>query len=239
MYQTNPTITLMKHLYLLLLTCLLASCGNKRTLLLPQIENAEINELHDVSHAYLFYDETKEDSVDLNRKNLISTTNWLVNVDKRLTLEQAIPKIKFLQDKKRNAKMHKNEAAKNYFTCNDTSIKNLGFLEFTDTYYHTLSLNEYSKDNKELQNPMILFKVDTFNNYTIQKVTGQQQLSLVSETIDKAIEDLIRITDNNNNLVTYLKFNPKLSFQDYILIKSKLLKIESDLVVFDNNEFIY
>ncbi|WP_299336126.1 hypothetical protein [uncultured Psychroserpens sp.] len=229
----------MKHLYLLLLTCLLASCGNKRTLLLPQIENAEINELHDVSHAYLFYDETKEDSVDLNRKNLISTTNWLVNVDKRLTLEQAIPKIKFLQDKKRNAKMHKNEAAKNYFTCNDTSIKNLGFLEFTDTYYHTLSLNEYSKDNKELQNPMILFKVDTFNNYTIQKVTGQQQLSLVSETIDKAIEDLIRITDNNNNLVTYLKFNPKLSFQDYILIKSKLLKIESDLVVFDNNEFIY
>lgn len=229
----------MKYLYLSLFTCLLLSCGNERTLLLPQIENAEINELHDVSHAYLFYDETKEDSVDLNRKNLISTTNWLVNVDKRLTLEQAIPKIKFLQDKKRNAKMHKNEAAKNYFTCNDTSIKNLGFIEFTDIEYKNTPLNDYRKDQTDMPKSMILFKVETFNNYTIQKINGQQQISIVSETIDKAILDLVRFTDNTNNLVSYLKFNPKLSFQDYILIKSKLSDIESDHIVFNPNEFIY
>ena len=60
----------------------------------------------------------------------------MVNIDKRLTLKQAIPHIKFLQDKKRNAEMHKNENAKNYYTCNDTSIKNLGFIEFTDVDYH-------------------------------------------------------------------------------------------------------
>ena len=71
----------------------LFSCGNERVLQLPEIKNASITEISDVSHAYLFYDETKEDSVELNRKNLIITTNWLVNVDKRLTLGQAIPKI--------------------------------------------------------------------------------------------------------------------------------------------------
>ena len=114
---------------------LILSCTKDKVILLPEIKTATIIDIKDISPAYLFYNEALPDSVELNRKNLISTTSWLVNVDKRLTLEQAIPKIKYLQDKKRNAKIHKNEAAKNYFTCNDLSRKNLGFIEFTDVYY--------------------------------------------------------------------------------------------------------
>ena len=93
-------IKIMNRIFLLLSITLLFSCGNEKELQLPQIENAKINQINDVSPAYLFYDETQPDSIELNRKNLISTTNWLVNVDKRLTLKQAIPKIKFLQEKK-------------------------------------------------------------------------------------------------------------------------------------------
>ncbi|MEO9076192.1 MAG: hypothetical protein ABI263_02740, partial [Gelidibacter sp.] len=109
----------MKYLSLLLLL-LTSSCNNEKTILLPEIENAEITEVHDISPIYIFYDETKTDSLELNRNNIISTTNWLVNIDKRLTLGQVIPKIVLLQDKKRNAEVHKNENSKNYFTCNDT-----------------------------------------------------------------------------------------------------------------------
>ena len=123
----------MRYIYLLLIL-ICYNCNNERVLQLPQIENADITEVLDVSPTYVFYDETQSDSTLLNRKNLISTTNWLVNIDKRLTLRQAIPHIKFLQDKKRNAELHKNKNAKNYFTCNDTSISNLGFIEFTDVY---------------------------------------------------------------------------------------------------------
>ena len=132
----------MKNYYLILLSIFILSCNNERVLLLPEVEQAEVTEVLDVSPAYIFYDETQPDSVLLNRKNLISTTNWLVNVDKRLTLKQAIPHIKFLQDKKRDAKMHKNENAKNYFTCNDTSIGDLGFIEFTDVSFHNNSKKE-------------------------------------------------------------------------------------------------
>ncbi len=39
--------------------------------------------------------------------------------------------------------MHKNEDAKNYFTCNDTSIKNLGFVEFTDVNYAKKDTSNY------------------------------------------------------------------------------------------------
>ncbi len=77
------------------------SCGNENVIQLPEIQNAEITQILDVSPAYIFYDDTKQDSVELNRKNLIISTNWLVNVDKRLRLEQALPSILKLQEKKR------------------------------------------------------------------------------------------------------------------------------------------
>ena len=35
--------------------------------------------------------------------------------------------------------MHKNENARNFYTCNDTSIKNLGFIDFTEVYYKLLT----------------------------------------------------------------------------------------------------
>ena len=125
----------MKRWFVLVIGLVVLSCNNERVIQLPEIENAEITEVIDVSPAYIFYDETQPDSTLFNRKNLIGTTNWLVNVDKRLTLEQAIPHIQYLQNKRKKASMHKNENAKNYFTCNDTSIKNLGFVEFTDIKY--------------------------------------------------------------------------------------------------------
>lgn len=121
----------MKQIILLIIVCIVFSFGNEKTIQLPEIEHNEIN---DVSAAYLFYDEAQKDSVLLNRKNLISTTNWVVNVDKRLTLKQAIPNTKFLQEKNKNAG-HKNENAKNYFTCHDINNNNLGFVEFTDVVY--------------------------------------------------------------------------------------------------------
>ena len=124
----------MRYLSVLIILVLF-SCGDEKIIQLPEIKNADITEALDVSPAYIFYDETQPDSTLFNRKNLISTTNWLVNVDKRLTLKQAIPHLQYLQSKRRKASMHKNENAKNYFTCNNTSFKNLGFLEFTELTY--------------------------------------------------------------------------------------------------------
>ena len=141
--------------YCLLLFSLIVSCGEDKLVQLPEIKHADISKINDVSAAYLFYDESKADSVELNRKNLISTTNWLINVDKRLRLKQAVPKIIYLQEKKRNAEMHKNDNAKNYFTCNDTGIKNLGFIEFTDVVYHQEDSKAFLNMNKSQINQII------------------------------------------------------------------------------------
>ncbi|NNL16763.1 MAG: hypothetical protein HKO81_09005 [Flavobacteriaceae bacterium] len=188
---------------------------------LPEINSTEITEILDVSSAYLFYDETKPDSIELNRKNLISTTNWLVNVDKRLTLEQAIPSIVFLQNKKRDAQMHKNEAAKNYYTCHYKKINNLGFIDFTDIYYHQEDFQEYLK-SKNIKKFNVLF----FNSDSLS-------FKNIKDTLKK-----LQSLDTLNSKV-FFNFDKNLSFQQYIAYKEELLKIDTTQINIDTNEFIY
>jgi hypothetical protein len=221
------------------------SCNNERILQLPEIENAEVTEVLDVSPAYIFYDETQPDSTLLNRKNLISTTNWLVNVDKRLTLKQAIPHIKFLQDKKRNAEVHKNENAKNYFTCNDTSIGNLGFLEFTDVYYDLSEIEKEGTDflvssTTELDNQLssserflkMPLNIDNSNKATFKNdILSVIQLKEASHELNENLA--------LKGFMFILYFDKELSFQDYISIKSQLLEFNLESVEFSNEEFIY
>ena len=229
----------MRYIYLLIILCCF-SCNNERVLQLPEVRNVEISEVLDVSPAYVFYDETQPDSTLLNRKNLIISTNWLVNVDKRLTLRQAIPHIKFLQDKKRNAEMHKNEDAKNYFTCNDTSISNLGFVEFTDVYYLNESSTSYYKKISKLKlNKELIAEVKNLNEISL--FSSLENPRIIKTNYNTLVNDIHKFAEAENitkiNLV--LNFEESLSFQDYISIKSELLKIESDKIIIDTNEFIY
>ncbi|MCK5400644.1 MAG: hypothetical protein KAJ28_03335 [Flavobacteriaceae bacterium] len=218
--------------YITLFFILLISC-NKKTIQLPETENSDITEIKDVSAAYLFYDVTKKDSVELNRKNLISTTHWLVNVDKRLTLKQAIPSIVFLQNKKRNAEMHKNEAAKNYFTCSNPDIQNLAFIEFTNVVYHNDSFQIFFQkinDNAEKEN-ITFFK---FNNDKTVNI-GNRKINLKEFNNYLKTMHLLKIVP----LDIYLAFHEDLTFQDYITIKSSLLKLKLNDVTISNDEFIY
>ncbi|RAJ13272.1 hypothetical protein [Olleya aquimaris] len=225
----------------LLIGCLflLISCGNEKILQLPEIQNAEITKVLDVSPAYIFYDETKEDSVELNRKNLIISTNWLVNVDKRLTLEQALPSIIKLQDKKRNATMHKNKNARNYYTCNDTSIKNLGFIDFTETdYIQESPFDYYAKISKTSLPPKVY--VTIIDDFSIELTTNTIDFKIIKTTKNDLINEINLITNSTKlKLEIILNFNKNLSFQDYITIKSELLKLKKDSISFSDTEFIY
>ena len=209
-----------------LITLFLWSCNNEKVIQLPEVQHAKITEILDVSPAYIFYNETQPDSVELNRKNLIISTNWLFNVDKRLTLEQAIPKIKFLQDKKRNAKMHKNEAAKNYYTCNDTSIKNLGFIDFTDVNY----VEEINSENNNI------ITINSLNDIAIH----HNDVKLSEVDIDDLIIQLENnFSNNEENTVLTLHLNKQLKFQDYITVKNRLQNLNFETIVIDNNEYIF
>lgn len=230
----------MKKITYILLLFICFSCSNEKekSVLLPEIENTKITKVLDVSPAYIFYDETQEDSTLLNRANLISTTNWLINVDKRLTLKQAIPHLQFLQDKKRNAKMHKNENAKNYFTCNTKSIGDLGFIEFTDVTYKTDDIADFLMTL--YVNPSETYQEYYANFITSDSLVLGNQTYIKGINKSKFVETLKRKTINDTlKPKLYLTFNKALNFQDYITIKSNIYKIENLGVVIDTNEFIY
>ena len=220
------------------------SCGNEKVLQLPEIQNADITEVLDVSPAYIFYDETKQDSVELNRKNLIISTNWLINVDKRLTLEQALPSIIKLQEKKRNATMHKNEKARNYYTCNDTSIKNLGFIDFTDVEYH-LNYTETKYEDIEIDDNSfdINIIINSLEDITINSfmISGETNLDKLNDYLKEKLNDL-NLDDKEHGGDYYnlqIGFNKSLSFQDYISIKSKLLHFKNERTVINKIEHIF
>ena len=216
----------MKKILIALSVIVLLGCSDK-SVLLPEVQNATITEITDVSPAYIFYDETKPDSLELNKGNLIISTNWLVNVDKRLTLKQVIPSIIELQEKKRNSS-HKNESARNYYTCNDTSIKNLGFIDFTDVVY-IQGGNEFDEKGFKLlfgESGSILIHFPNNNNGIFSS----------SDNLVKEINSLISDSKTVNTFV--LVFNENISFQEYINLKSILSGIETDKLIISKSEFI-
>ena len=212
------------------------SCGNEKSVQLPKIGQSQITEIKDVSPAYLFYDETKPDSVELNRKNLISTTNWLVNADKRLTLKQVIPHIKFLQDKKKNSS-HKKEGVKNYFTCNDTVNKNLGFIEFTDVNYHLESSEEYLSKLSTLEDSNNSIAIGFDNNGDITIVSTVLKSVLLKTKKDSLVNNLKKC-DTTNGII-FLSFHKNLKYQDYITYKSLISNIKFKETKLSIHEFLF
>lgn len=120
----------MKKIVIIVTLISLFSCTEKEVLL-PQVEKTIVDKIEDHSPIYLFFkNEGKDTLIEVNRKNSISSTNWIFNIDKRLPLRLVVPEIIKLQAKKEGS-AHKNEASENYFSYSDSIHKQLAFLPFT------------------------------------------------------------------------------------------------------------
>ena len=125
----------MKYLSLILILIFI-SCQNKKDILLPKSNSSIVKDIQDHSPIYIFFEAKGKDTIaEVNRKNSIISTNWILNIDKRLPLRLVIPEVMKLQQKKREEKAHKNEAAQNYYSYADTIGKNMAFIPFTEVYY--------------------------------------------------------------------------------------------------------
>ena len=67
-----------------------------------------VSNVVDHSPIYVFFRTKGKDTLaEVNRKNSIISTNWILNIDKRLPLRLVIPEVMKLQEKKRNEVPHK------------------------------------------------------------------------------------------------------------------------------------
>jgi len=150
----------------LILFFLFFSCGNKEDILLPKSNVTIVSDVQDHSPIYIFFRTNGKDTlVEVNRNNSITSTNWILNIDKRLPLRIVIPEVMKLQEKKRNAVAHKNELAENYYSYADSIGKNMAFLPFTKVYYKMEKpkfgvIVFFDKGNKISVNNVVVKKLD-------------------------------------------------------------------------------
>lgn len=157
----------MKKIFLLGFCCFLFACQDKEVLL-PMTAETVVADVKDHSPIYFFFKiEGKDTLVDVNRKNSISSTNWLYNIDKRLPLRKVILEVKKLQNKK-SSSVHKSETSENYFTYTDTVKKAMAFLPFTKVKYKLekpdLSVNYFYLD----RNDLVHFREEVFSRNELE-----------------------------------------------------------------------
>jgi hypothetical protein len=186
---------MIKYLFgIVLLLC--ASCGNKEDVLLPKGDRTIVKEVVDLSPIYIFFRVNGKDTLaEVNRKNSIITTNWILNIDKRLPLRLVIPEVMKLQQKKREEKEHRNELALNYYSYADSIGKNLAFIPFTEVYY------KLEKPKKGL---VVFFSKDgiiTVNNELVSKKDLQ---IIINNSID-ASEEIQYCFDKNSSYGSYIQ----------------------------------
>jgi hypothetical protein len=198
----------MKYLSIAMLF-VLVSCGNKEDILLPKSNVTIVSDVLDHSPIYIFFRTKGKDTLaDVNRKNSIITTNWILNIDKRLPLRLVIPEVMKLQEKKRSEVAHKNEVAENYYSYADSIGKNLAFLPFTKVYY---TIGEPAGGD-------MIIRFKKRNNLVLINGKEIQKKEIVSYVYGIAHVVQPRI---------FLVFDKNMSYEEYIQTKILVLKFDS------------
>ena len=159
----------MKYFSLVILFVLF-SCGNKEDILLPKSNVTIVSNVVDHSPIYIFFRTKGKDTLaEVNRKNSIISTNWILNIDKRLPLRLVIPEVMKLQEKKRSEVAHKNELAENYYSYADSIGKNMAFLPFTKVVYKMekpkFGVIVFFDKNNEIWVNSLMIKKDKLENF--------------------------------------------------------------------------
>lgn len=199
-----------------ILLLVFVSCGNKEDILLPKANRTVVKEVIDLSPIYIFFRVKGKDTLaEVNRKNSISTTNWVLNIDKRLPLKSVIPEVIKMQEKKRGDSAHKNELAQNYFSYADTVGKNLAFIPFTNVFY---------KMEKPKKGIIVYFTKDGKVKIDNQLVT-KDYLAKYIDNLKGKLDEINFSFDRNSSYGIYMQNKV---FLEAVMVKQTLL-----------NEFIY
>ncbi len=185
------------------------SCGNKEAVLLPKSNVTIVSNVIDHSPIYIFFRTKGKDTLaEVNRKNSIISTNWILHIDKRLPLRLVIPEVMKLQEKKRSDSAHKNDKAENYYSYADSIGKNLAFLSFTKVFY---KMGKAHNDGVK-----IYFKKGSNNVLVNSMSIKKSEVAQYIFNIDYIIQPKI-----------LLIFDKEMSYDEYIQSKILIRKLDS------------
>lgn len=157
----------MEKILVLILAFALFSC-NEKEVLLPEVDTTIVEKVGNLSPIYIFLEVKGKDTVaELNRKNAISSTNFIFNIDKRLPLKLVLPEV-IKAVAKKEASAHKDSTSQNYYSYSNIKKKQLAFVPFTKMNYKlekpkSGSVIYFSKNQIVVDN--VPFEKEKFENY--------------------------------------------------------------------------
>ncbi len=157
----------MKKILVLILAFTLFSC-NEKEVLLPEVNTTIVDKVENLSPIYIFFEVKGKDTIaELNRKNAISSTNFIFNIDKRLPLKLVLPEVIKVVAKK-EASAHKDSTSQNYYSYSNIKKKQLAFVLFTKMNYKLekpkSGVNIYFSEGKIMVDN-VEFEKEKFENY--------------------------------------------------------------------------
>ncbi len=225
----------MIKLTIILFTFLMIGCA-KKELKIPTLAEKGIQELHNHSQVWLFFEVINNDTVaNVNRKNTISTTHWIYNIDKRLPLKAIIPSILKLQDKHANS-MHSEKGMLDYFSYSDTISKRLSFLEFDGVTFKTIGVlpKNFMEENA--------FKNPNYNNIKLIFNRTKVQMDTIETyqaNFKNKLAALLKLTDEGKQTMLHLNFNQNLLYQDYLFYRTIIHNLSNENIFVNRTEVIF
>jgi hypothetical protein len=226
----------MKKLLLLLTISLFISSCVKREIKIPVIAATGIQEIQNHSQVWMFLNVNNNDTIaDVNRKNTISTTHWIFNIDKHLPLKAIIPSIIKLQYKHKNS-FHSIEGMHNYYSYSDSNTKKLSFIEFDTVSYKTDSI---------LSKTFIKKNSNTYKNYNNINITINpsniwiNDAKMENDEFNTTLLEFIDFSSEGRKTMLHLNFNNKLKYQNYIYYKAMFHQVTTSNILINPIEFIF
>lgn len=225
----------MKNIFLLLITLLLLSCS-KKEIKIPTLGIKGLQEIHNHSQVWMFFDIQGNDTIaKLNRKNTISTTHWIFNIDKKLPLKAIISNISTLKYKHSNG-IHSKEGMHNYFSYADTISEKLSFFEFDNTIFKTdstLSKNYIKTNNSDYKK---------FNNINITinpSNTWINDAKMENGEFEDTLLEFIDFSSEGLQTMLHLNFNQNITYQQYLYFNTLLHALKAPHILINDLQFVF
>jgi len=216
--------------FILLIAVVTVLSCTKKSVKLPVLNVSGIQDtIYDNSQIWMFLKLQNGDTIaELNRKNSISTTNWIYNIDKRLPLHLVIPHLKNLIEKREKPAMHpKDEDDTNYFSYVDSGSNTLSTVEFDVINYVTDKIIDRTKfENDSLTNHL-------FIDHSKKGISVNDSLITINQ-----FSDYLNKQPDMIKLKLHLSFDSYLSYGDYLYLKAIIQNVKNDSISIDKNEYV-
>ncbi len=216
----------MKNYFLFLfLSLILISCSEK-SVSLPQVAISGQTEIQNHSQIWVFQDTTEgSNKAAVNKNNTISTTNWIINIDKNLPMSEVIPVFQMIKAKRAKKSIHSAEGMKDYLSYSNTLDKNISVFSIDSIQFMLLSKEK-----------LVTLNQDKICENTINFSPNDIRVNTKKYAVSQWNKELL--TSLKTGCVQ-LQYNQNLSYQKYMEYRLSLAAFLPEDISIETTEYVY